>query len=308
MDYSASPKALAAPFFVPAEIADKYLKIATRDQLRVILYIFRNTAEHPDTKKIAEALNISTDEVDDAICFWADAGILIAERAADEQALKKRSKARLQSEKPTREEIAMMGKNDEKLPFLFSEIQVRLARPLRQSETSTFAWLYCEEGMDISVILMLVEYAVGQNKANVRFIEKTAIQWLNAGVEDIASAEEYLSRGATEELCHKTLAAAFGIRDRKLNKTERELAVLWLEEQGFDRKMLEAAYDICVDSTGGYNIKYIKSIIESWHKNNIKTVEDLEKSTKKPKAKGKKKADYSAFDKDLLAQLLNSDD
>lgn len=307
MDYSVEPKALSAPFFVPAEIADKHLKIATRDQLRVILYILRNTAEHPDCQKISEALNLSINDVKDAIGYWADAGILIAENAKESETLKSRTKARLQSEKPSREEIAMMGATDSRLPFLFSEIQSRLARPLRQAEASSFAWLYCEEGMDISVILMLVEYAIGLNKANIRFIEKTAVEWLGAGVEDIASAEEYILRSAKEEMCHKTLAAAFGIRDRKLNKTERELAVLWLEEKGLDRKMLEAAYDLCVDATGSYNIKYIKGIFERWQKDGIKTVEDIDKDSKKPAKKGKEKSDHSAIDKDLLAQLFNSD-
>jgi DnaD/phage-associated family protein len=156
--------------------------------------------------------------------------------------------------------------------------------------------------------IMLVEYAVGLNKANIRFIEKTAIQWLNAGVEDIASAEEYMQNSAKAELCSKTLAAAFGIRDRKLNKTERDLALLWINEHSFDRKMLETAYDLCVDATGSYNIKYIKGIIERWIKDGVKTAEDIKKANeKKPKIKTPKQ-DYSAIDKDLLEKMLNVDD
>ncbi len=307
MNYTVNPNALAAPFFLPASIADNHLKIATRDQLRVILYIFRNTAEHPDVKSIAEALNISVDDVNDAICYWADAGILCCETVKEAETVNKRTKARLQSEKPSREEIAVLGSNDEKLPFLFSEIQKRLCRPLRQNETSSFAWLYCEEGMDVSVILMLVEYAIGLNKANIRFIEKTAIQWLNAGVEDIASAEEYMQNSAKTELCSKTLAAAFGIRDRKLNKTERDLALLWINEHSFDRKMLETAYDLCVDATGSYNIKYIKGIIERWIKDGVKTAEDIKKSSEKKPKTTTPKQDYSAIDKDLLEKMLNAD-
>ncbi len=307
MEYTVNPKALAAPFFLPAAIADNHLKIATRDQLRVILYIFRNTAEHPSVNDIAQALNMTKEDVNDAICYWADADILCCEAVKEAKTVNKRTKARLQSEKPSREEIALMGNNDEKLPFLFSEIQKRLCRPLRQNETSSFAWLYCEEGMDVSVILMLVEYAIGLNKANIRFIEKTAVQWLNAGVEDIASAEEYMQNCAKSDLCCKVLSAAFGIRDRKLNKTERDLAFVWINEHSFDRKMLEIAYDLCVDATGSYNIKYIKGIIDRWIKDGVKTVEDIKKeSEKKPAAKNTKQ-DYSAIDKDLLEKMLNAD-
>ena len=285
MNYSVNPNALTSAFFLPAQIADNHLKIATRDQLRVILYIFRNSAEHPEAEKIADALNISKDDVNDAICYWTDAGILCCEAVKEAQTVKNRTKARLQSEKPSREEIAILGSNDEKLPFLFSEIQKRLGRLLTPNETSSFAWLYCEEGMDVSVILMLVEYAKGLEKANIRFIEKTAIQWLNAGVEDIASAEEYMQNSAKAELCCKTLAAAFGIRDRKLNKTERDL----------------------VDATGSYNIKYIKGIIDRWIKDNVKTIEDIKKTSEKKPAAKNTKQDYSAIDKDLLEKMLNAD-
>ena len=81
MDYSVDPKLLSASFFIPAEIADKHLKLATRDQLRVILYVFRNIAEHPDANKISAALNMTLCDVKDAIGYWSDAGILICEQA-----------------------------------------------------------------------------------------------------------------------------------------------------------------------------------------------------------------------------------
>ena len=71
MEYTVNPKVLAAPFFLPAAIADNHLKIATRDQLRVILYIFRNTAEHPSVNDIAEALNM-TKGLEDNLCVLAE--------------------------------------------------------------------------------------------------------------------------------------------------------------------------------------------------------------------------------------------
>ncbi len=300
MNYTLNQALLAQAFVLPAEIADKHLKLATRDQLRVILYVYRNCANLPSVKEIGEALNLCAQEVVDALLYWQDAGVVVAEKS--ESNLHKKTSAKIEAEKPTREEIAAFGKNDERLMFLFSEIQSRLSRPLRQSEASTFAWMYIEEGMDVSVILMLVEYALGLDKANIRFMEKTAIAWLDAGVEDIASAEEFIARNAKEEMCHKLFCSAFGIKDRKLNKTERELAVLWVNSYGYDRKLLEAAYDICVDTTGKYNIKYIKGIIERWHKDGITSVDQIKEQPKK--AKG---GDWDSSNKELLELLINSD-
>ncbi len=300
MNYTLNQSLLGKAFVLPAEIVDKHLKLATRDQLRVILYVYKNCASLPTVKEIGEALNLCAQEVSDALLYWQDAGVIITEQT--NAPLHKRTSAKIEAEKPTREEIAAYGKTDDRLMFLFSEIQSRLSRPLRQSEASTFAWMYIEEGMDVSVILMLVEYALGLDKANIRFMEKTAIAWLDAGVEDIASAEEFIARNTKEEMCHKLFLSAFGIKDRKLNKTERELAVLWVNDYGCDRKLLEAAYDVCIDTTGKYNIKYIKGIIERWHKDGVKTVEDIKEQPKKAK-----NGDWDSTDKELLELLINSD-
>ncbi len=300
MNYTLNQALLGKAFVLPAEIADKHLKLATRDQLRVILYVYRNCANLPTVKEIGEALNMATGEVSDALLYWQDAGVIVTENR--ESKLHKKTSAKAEAEKPTREEIAAFGKTDERLMFLFSEIQSRLSRPLRQSEASTFAWMYIEEGMDVSVILMLVEYALGLDKANIRFMEKTAIAWLDAGVDGIASAEEFIARNAKEEMCQKLFCSAFGIKDRKLNKTERELAVLWVNNYGYDRKLLEAAYDICVDTTGKYNIKYIKGIIDRWHKDGITSVDQIKEQPKKAK-----NGDWDSTDKELLELLINSD-
>ena len=300
MNYTLNQALLGKAFVLPAEIADKHLKLATRDQLRVILYIYRNCADLPSVKNIGEALNVTVQEALDALFYWQDAGVIVCEKRENE--LHKKTSAKIEAEKPTREEIAAFGKNDGRLMFLFSEIQSRLARPLRQSEASTFAWMYIEEGMDVSVILMLVEYALGLDKANIRFMEKTAIAWLDAGVEDIASAEEFIAKNTREEMCHKLFCSAFGIKDRKLNKTERELAVLWVNDYGYDRKLLEAAYDVCIDTTGKYNIKYIKGIIDRWHKDGVKAVDDIKETPKKAK-----NGDWDSSNKELLELLINSD-
>lgn len=299
MNYTLNQALLGKAFVLPAEICDKHLKLATRDQLRVILYVYKNCANLPNVKEIGEALNITTQEALDALLYWQDAGVIICENRESE--LHKRTSAKIEAEKPTREEIAAFGKTDERLTFLFAEIQSRLARPLRQSEASTFAWMYIEEGMDVSVILMLVEYALGLDKANIRFMEKTAIAWLDGGVCDIASAEEFIARNTREEMCQKLFSSAFGIKDRKLNKTERELAVLWVNDYGYDKKLLEAAYDICIDTIGKYNIKYIKSIIDSWHKDGVKTTDDIKEAPKKTK-----KGDWDSTDKELLELIINS--
>ncbi len=305
MDYTIEPKTLTNAFVLPGDVADRYLKIATADQLRVILYLCRHNTQDITPSEIAGVLGINLEQVLDCLDFWVQAG-LVRHANVQPKARPISGKAHAGMSHMTREEIAKAGAEDERLTFLMREAQNKFGHLLRQNESELLAWLYCEEGMDVSVILMLISYAVSIGKPSTRFLEKTAVEWLNAGVTDLSGAEEMIAQRTKEELCEKTAACAFGIRDRKLSRQEKTLFALWVNEMGYDRPMLETAYDICVDATGQYNVAYIKGIIERWHKDGIHTLDDLKKtaSEKKPVKKPDK---YGAYDKDLLKNLLEDD-
>ncbi len=292
-----NPEVYANTFAFPAEAVDNYIKLASALQLKVLLYIFRHSAEDLTEDSIANALALNTDDVKDAIGFWRNTGILkgeVKKAVADTSA----KKARVQSEKPTREEVARMGAQDEKLQFLLREAQMRFARPLRQSETGLLAWLYKDEGMDVSVILMLLTFAVKENKVNVRFIESTAIQWIEDGVETIADAEEKMAEALLYDQCWKLVCSSFGINKRKPSKKESELAVLWVNEWKFDRKILEKAYETCIDAISEFSIPYIKKILEKWHNDGVKSVEDI-----KPEQKTENENnEYAEFIKNIMSQ------
>ena len=296
----------ANTFSFPSDAVDKHIKLASAVQLKVLLYIFRHSSEELDAKDIATALSIDENQVADAVCYWSGTGILKAPvNTARTENTEKSKTARMQSAKPTREEVARMGATDDRLQHLFREAQSLFARPLRQAEASTLAWLYSDEGMDVSVILMLLQYAVRENKISTRFIESTAIDWIDSGVETLADVEAKMAESLKLDQCVKIVFSAFGIKDRKPTKKEKELSLLWVDQWKYDRKIFEKAYEICVDTTSEFSIPYIKKIIEKWHKAGIKTVEDIKEEVKPVK---EKKNDFAAYDKKLLDQLMQEDD
>ena len=93
---------------------------------------------------------------------------------------------------------------------------------------------------------------------------------------------------------------AFGIERRKPSKKEETLSLLWVNDWKISPEMLKEAYDICVDSKSKYSFAYIAKIIENWHNNGYKKVEDI-----KPKANDKMQG---AYDIDLFEKMLNSKD
>lgn len=299
-----NPSVFADTFPFPSSVADKYLKLASATQLKVLILIFKRSSENLTADSVAKELNLSVSDAEDAISYWASLGILIKEDVKLTENNKKTKTARIQNIKPTREEVARLAANDENLTFLTREAQSLFGRNLKQSEVSLLAWLYSDEGMDVSVILMLLQFAVREGKVNARYIESTAIEWIDSGVETLADAEKKMSEALLIDQCFKVVASAFGISGRKPTKKEKELSLMWVNEWKYDKKVLEKAYEICVDSTSNFSIPYIKTILDKWHKEGVKTVDDIKEEQKE----NKKKNDYAGYNPSVIEKLFGKED
>ncbi len=306
MKYYINPSSLLGAFPVPTSVADKHIKMAGAVQLKVLLYIFRHAAEEISPEAIAKHLSLSVADVNDTLRFWADAGVLSADGTpvtAQPLPAEKPKAVRAAAIKPTREEVAKRGNENPEIAFLLRETQQKLGRALRQSEASTLVWLHDDEGMSVSVLLMLIEFAISDGRPSIGYIERTALDWIDSGVEDIASAEHKINEIYNARSCWSIVQKAFGI-DRKLpGKKEQELSVLWVKERGFSKEMLREAYERCVDSTGKLSFPYIAKILDKWYKNGIKTPADI----KDDKAE-EKRDPIASYDSSLFDEMLRAID
>lgn len=310
MNYILSPSAMTAPFFVPASVADEHLKLATGNQLKVLLLFLRNVTAGTDCESIAKFLKLPVSEVEDALEFWAQAGILtsatspkdinVPEKSPKQQAVKPIAV------KPTREEIAFAAASDNKLAFLLQEAEMKLSRTLRGSELQTLSWLYMDHGMDVSLILMIVEYAISEGKTTVSFIEATALAWIDAGVSTLAQAEEQIETRNRKKTAWGIVVRAFGTEHRAPSDKELEYAETWINQWGFSREMLKEAYNRCIDQKAKISMPYINGILEKWYKEGVKTPEAAKNSDNKSKKKSENS--FSTYNKGLVDKLLNNDD
>lgn len=309
MDYFINPAALMPFFAVPYSLADKHLKLASEKAIKIILYILRHSDEKINVKNIAAFFRMDEAEVCDALDYWVSAGIIGANNAqkkapATEAAPKKtvRSKA----VKPTREEIARRGNEDEKIQFLLREAQMKFGRVLKTSEAATLVWLYDDAGVDVSLILMAAEYAAtASGGLNIRSLEKIALDWADNGVKTISEAEQRIATLSRQETSWRLLESVFGIEHRSPSTKELEFSSLFVEEWKFSREMLRAAYEQCIDSTGKFAMPYIKKVLENWHKKGYTSVEQTKAEANKPKVSKNPAASYNI---ELLKKLANSED
>ena len=298
MEYFINPSVYAQTFALPSDVADKYLKLAKGEHIKVLIYIMRNSADLPDVEKISYETDVSVYDVKEALLFWADAGILVPKENTN--LAEDRLKTVKKIIKPQREDVAKRGLEDPKIRYMLNETQLKLGRNLKTNETSTLVWLYDDQGLDVSLILLIVQYAVTHNKPNIRFIESVATDWLDKGIDNLADADEELRKLALGEQAWAAVQSVFGLERRKPSKKETELSVKWIDEWKIGKELLQAAYEACVDAKSKFSFPYIAKIIENWHSKGVKNLGDLEKLDK-PTDDSK-----ATYDLDLFEKMLNS--
>ncbi len=336
MDYQINPAALGAVFMVPCQVVDQHIKLAGAVQLKVLLWVMRHVGQPISVDAIAAALSLPAMDVTDALTYWVEAGLIQSLRpagapeaagagdaqapnngtggaasSAGQAARRPARPATAQTVKPGREDVAKRGLESPEIAFLLKEAQMKFGRGLRQSEASTLVWLHDDEGMGVALILMLIEFAISEERCNIGFIERTALNWISQGITTIEQAEGHIREIHDQRTAWRKVEKAMGIDRRLPSAKELKNAYTWVEEWGFSSEMLRAAYEECVDNTAKVSMAYIGRVLQNWHKQGIKTPEEAAAAkTEKAgsgKAKGKKdgKASYAGYDMDLVQQMLD---
>ncbi len=290
---------LNGAFTVPSIVVDRYFKLAKAEHIKILLYVLRYMADIPDEGLIASGCGVSEYEVKEALLYWADAGILNSKEAPAELPKKETKPAVKRNEKPSRSDILKRSLEDPKIQYLLLEAQKRFGRNLKDNESRTLVWLYDDQGLELSVILLIIQHAVLKGKQNIGFIENVAMSLINKGINDVASADEELHKLDLGEKAWEAVCKVFGIDKRKPSQKELDTSRIWLEEWQVSKEMLTLAYDECVNKKSKFSFAYVSKIIENWHKNGMKPTEN------KPK---KGDNDFVTYDIDLFEKMINSKD
>lgn len=324
-------------FAVPNDVVDKYIRLATEKQLKVLLWLLRNAGSEYTAEEMAQALSVHPLDIGDYIQFWVNAGLLcempqglvpaqrqaentikpVPEEKADGQAQvqqekvpaeKKKPRALSRPQKPDSAYVAKRLSESGELSFLMEEAQVILGRPLSGGDSATLLMLHEDDGLPVDVILMILQYAVGEGKTAMRYIERVGADWASEDIDSVEKAEEKLRAIAGTKDAWRKASRIFGLNSTgSPTKTQLECAGRWVNEWKYQEEMLRLAYETCVDTKGEYNLKYIDGIIKRWHSAGIMEPQDVE-NAKKPKKKETAQKRGTSYDIDELESLSMFDD
>lgn len=303
-------------FAVPSCVVDEHLRIASANQIKVLLFLLRNNDKNFTYKELGDTLRIHEEDVKDCVSFWVDRGVLVeqdGELAPDNRVVESKTVTEDQPEKPKPKvtvsrpakpdtiTAAQRVASDEELKFALGEVESALSKPLSSGNISTLVMLYDTCGLPAEVIVMLVNYCVSVGKGNMRAIETIGIRWADDGINSVEAAENKIKQSIQADKNWARISSVFGLKNVGSPTVKQlEFAERWIDEWHFSDDMLREAYEICVNTKGEMKLSYINGILSKWYKSGVFTVADIKKNDTKKSSNTKKKSDASYDIEELM--------
>jgi DnaD/phage-associated family protein len=185
------------------------------------------------------------------------------------------------------EEISIYIEQNENIRYMYKYYEQKTGKTLGSTDINILYSLYDWLRLPIEVIIMLIEYCCSINKLSMRYIEKVAITWADLGIDNIETAEKYLTELQSKNTIQNKLRKAFGLNDRSFTQNEVTYIDEWISRLGIDLDLICKAHDLTVMNTGKLSFPYINTILVSWHDRGIKTIAQAEEDIENHKQANK---------------------
>lgn len=292
MEYQINPGAWGAMFPIPASVVDEHIKMVGRDQLKVLLWIFRHASDGKCLTDLCADTGIEREDAVDAMQYWIGCGLLVkgGEAAAVLQEPQENAKAEaieapqpektalapLPLAKPTSEQIACRLLEEPALSLLYAEAQQKLGRTIGYDGQSTLLMIHDQYGLPVEVILMILEYAASQGKTSMAYIAKMGRDWGEREIDTLEKAEEQLTRLRTGQSLWSQLKKLTGIHTPRPTAAQEKFLTEWSNELHYGIEMIHLAYEEMANHTDRLSFPYMNKVLRSWHEKGLLSPEQVQ--------------------------------
>ena len=305
MAYRPAIKCGGKAFFVPAEAADG-LKLCTAAQLRVLLLMLSGKCETPESA--AAELGISVSDTQDLFEYWVARGIFgsdsapAAQPAPAAESAKKAAVIEAPQERLSMQDVQRLQKEDEGVAFVLREAERILGGTFTSYDTATLAWLVSGAGLSPEVLVTVIEYCNSIGHGKLRYIQKVALEWLDAGITTVEMAEERIRALTEKSGWEGEMKSVLEIRDRNLVAKEKEYCESW-RMLGISPELVRAAYERCIEQTGKRAFAYINKVLLSWKQSGITTPAQAEAERGKANSESKPSFDVDDVERKMMLEV-----
>lgn len=164
-------------------------------------------------------------------------------------------------------------KSDEDLKLIISIAEKYLERCLSPADYGLICDLYENMNFSSDLIIHLYEYCAGNQKTDIRYIEKVALSWADEGVRTVEQAIETSNRYNKN---YNSVIKAFGLA-RMLGESEISYVSKWLNSFQMPIELIVEACDRTLLYTNKPDFKYADSILKNWYNNSFFSLSDIKK-------------------------------
>lgn len=306
-----------------ANFVDYYMPKARGEYVKVYITLLRYTQLGEDgvsTSFLADILGLLETDVLKALEYWDQVGLLSlhtidahgsmsVEIKESQSLVHPRLTASEPGKKPETKETAsekQAEKPSELMHPMLQEISMLMGRPLSSSEAEKFLYFKDRYGLTEEVIILMVQHCVLKGKTSMKYIETVAINWDSQGIKTAELAQQNIKKHEEKWSNYRKVLTYLGINDRDVPKPQEDLLEKWFYTYGFTTDMILKACDISFNALGKVEMGYINGILRSWLKDDIKTLQDVEKNEKMPRKSKTRKTQNQ--NKDFTEREYDYDD
>lgn len=269
-------------FVLPRIAADNLIQADTTD-LKTLLLLASDSAlrNNCDSGEIAKRIGCRRDKAEASLRFWSESGVITqtgAEKKAEPGSSEKEES--VNGDKPqkklpadevpvyTGEELqSLLDQNTGSRRRMLDECQNIAGKMFNVLEINKVIALSEYLGLENEHILMLFAYCRTRGKTSVHYIERTAYNLYNEGIDSLAKLETYIKAKEACESAEGKLRKLFGFGERTLTPSERSYIKRWTAEFCYTLEIIERAYQITIDNThdGKVSLAYMNRILDNWH-------------------------------------------
>ena len=279
---------------IPNLFIDKYMMKANPVYALIYIYGMRlcmGGGGGLSSSELAESLNILESDVENAWRYWAKQGLVQLGGSDSEMDImflpvppqfKKTDRAK-EGPKPLTlletqpvyavEELELYQKQSRDIKDLFKHAEQALGKLLTYNDLNVIFGFYDWLRLPVDVIECLFDYCVDNDRRDLRYIEKLAVDWAEHGIDSVEKAEQYVqgfNRG------YREVMRALGSGGSP-SASQKRYIDKWLGAYNMPVEMIAEACDISAVQIGRPKIAYVDKILEDWNRKNIRTIEDIKR-------------------------------
>lgn len=216
--------------------------------------------------------NLQNSVVNNAVQNISTANIRMQDSVVEKLKSQTPDKAASSQKEYTLDEIKEFRKNPD-ISELFFIIETYLKHTLSSTDTNMVLYWLDELHFSTDLVEYLVEYCITKGHSSLRYMNKVALGWADAGIKTVDQAKD---DAAAHSQIYYSVMKALGITGRNLVDSEVSLINKWVGEYGFDIELVKAACSKTISAIQKPSFEYTDSILANWRKKDVHTLKDVE--------------------------------